>query len=42
MPIGLFSHRYYELVRTAADTRFADSHSDQSFQQVIGLFKLSF
>jgi hypothetical protein len=29
MPTSLFSHRYYELIRTAADTRLVDSHSDQ-------------
>ena len=29
MPRALFFHRYYELIRTAADARFADSHSDQ-------------
>src|ERR1700733_5563234 len=29
MTTALFSHRYYELIRTAADTRFESSHSDQ-------------
>jgi hypothetical protein len=32
MSTSLFSHRYYELIRTTADTRLVDSHSDQSLK----------
>jgi len=28
MPTALFSHKYYELIWTAADTRLVDRHSD--------------
>jgi hypothetical protein len=32
MSTSLFSHRYYELIRTAADIRLVDRHSDHSNQ----------
>jgi hypothetical protein len=33
MLTALFSHRYYELIQTAADARLVDSHSDQQLNE---------
>ncbi len=35
MSKAMLFHRYYELMRTGADARLADSHSDQQFNELL-------